>query len=250
LLKKESLVKERPFRAPHHTISQAGLVGGGSVPQPGEISLAHNGVLFLDELTEFKRTTLEVLRQPMESKQVLISRANMAVEFPANFLLVAALNPCPCGFFGDTKKECICSEQQVVRYLGKLSGPLLDRIDIHVNVSSVNFDEISDNRKEGSSSGDMFSSILQTVHIQQTRTPGIANAFLSASEVEEHCVLSDDAHQLIKKAFDVLGLSMRGYHKILKIARTIADLEKSDGIERKHIQEALLYRSLDKKIES
>lgn len=248
LLKEESLIKERPFRAPHHTISQAGLVGGGSYPQPGEISLAHNGVLFLDELTEFKRSTLEVLRQPMESKLVLISRANAAVEFPANFLLVAALNPCPCGFFGDAKKECSCSEQQVSRYLGKLSGPLLDRIDIHVNVSSVNFDDISDKKTQETSSSDMFSNISRAVQVQRKRTQASANAHLSVSEVEHYCELSGDAHALIKKAFDVLKLSMRGYHKILKIARTIADLEDSDSIGRKHVQEALLYRSLDQKI--
>jgi len=249
LLKDQSLVSARPFRAPHHTISQAGLVGGGSIPQPGEISLAHNGVLFLDELTEFRRTTLEVLRQPMESKQVLISRANMAVEFPANFLLVAALNPCPCGFFGDAKKECACTPQQVTRYLGKLSGPLLDRIDIHVNVSSVNFDDIADTASSEKSSKVLLDDVTGAVDVQRVRNGTLCNAFLSAPEVEQHCKLSEQAHELVKKAFDVLGLSMRGYHKILKIARTIADLEQSVDIERVHIQEALLYRSLDKQVE-
>jgi magnesium chelatase family protein len=245
LLGNRSLVLHRPFRSPHHTISQAGLVGGGSQPKPGEISLAHNGVLFLDELTEFNRSTLEVLRQPLEGKKVLISRANTSVEFPASFLLVAALNPCPCGFYGDKNKKCGCSLQQIHKYIGKLSGPLLDRIDLHVNVASVDYDEIKDKQINGKSSKEMLSDVDDAVQRQVIRQGNINNAMLSSSQIEEHCLLSDEAEAIMKKAFDRLHLSMRGYHKILKIARTIADLGESKIIERSHIQEAITYRSLD-----
>lgn len=244
LLSHEPLVVHRPFRSPHHTISQAGLVGGGSNPRPGEISLAHNGVLFLDELTEFSRATLEVLRQPLEGKQVLISRASMSVEYPASFLLVAALNPCPCGYFGDKNKKCICTETQISKYLGKLSGPLLDRIDLHVNVSSIDYDEISVKNEKSKSSKEMFAAVTKAV-VQQQKRSDICNAYLSSDQVEKWCVLNDDAERIIKLAFERLHLSMRGYHKILKIARTIADLDNSEKIERLHIQEAIMYRSLD-----
>lgn len=244
-LGKEPLIVYRPFRSPHHTISQAGLVGGGSTPRPGEISLAHNGVLFLDELTEFNRATLEVLREPLENNHVLISRASCAVEFPASFLLVAALNPCPCGYYGD-KKRCMCSQQQITKYLGRLSGPLLDRIDLHIGVSSVNYDEIKIRKVKGKNSRDMYSEVTQAV-IQQTKRFGnMRNAFMTADQVEKYCILSPEAEQIIKLAFERLNLSMRGYHKILKISRTIADLHASDIIEKTHIQEAIMYRSLDK----
>jgi magnesium chelatase family protein len=246
-LSKTSLIANRPFRSPHHTISQAGLVGGGSMPIPGEVSLAHNGVLFLDELTEFKRTTLEVLRQPLESKKVLISRVNMSVEYPASFLLVAALNPCPCGFYGDKTRECKCSKKQIDQYLGKLSGPLLDRIDLHVNVPAVKYDEVKskDNLRKEKSSKEMFSEIQKAVIAQKKRLGSLRNAAMTPDQVEKHCVLDDDAEQTLKRAFEVLRLSMRGYHKILKIARTIADLAGVENISKSHIQEAIMYRSLD-----
>ena len=237
LLKKRSLVFHRPFRAPHHTISQAGLVGGGSNPRPGEISLAHKGILFLDEFTEFKRSTLEVLRQPMESKSVLISRANMSVEYPTSFLLIAAMNPCPCGHFGDSKKKCVCSKDHVVKYFSKISGPLLDRIDLHVNVSSVDYDDIKNDDLKGKSSKDMFVNVMKAVKIQEKRLGNSKNAFMSSDQVEKYCVLTIESEKILKIAFDKLGLSMRGYHKILKI-------------EKAHIQEAIMYRSLDKKIQS
>jgi len=248
-LNKENLIVHRPFRAPHHTISQAGLVGGGTNPRPGEISLANNGVLFLDELTEFTRSTLEVLRQPLESKQVLISRANMSVEYPASFLLVAALNPCPCGYFGDKNKECSCSLRQIAKYIGKLSGPLLDRIDLHINVMSVNYDEIKNKDENCKSSKEMFDAVVKAVEFRKKRSKETPNSYLSSDQVEKFCVLSDDAEKMIKLAFEKLHLSMRGYHKILKISRTIADLDCSKIIEQKHICEAIMYRSLDKKIE-
>lgn len=249
LLNRKSLVFHRPFRSPHHTISQAGLVGGGSNPKPGEISLSHKGVLFLDELTEFKRTTLEVLRQPLESKKVLISRANLSTEYPASFLLVAALNPCPCGYFGDKKKECVCSRDKVIKYFSKLSGPLLDRIDLHVNVSSIDYDDIKNEDLNGKSSKEMFKQVQDAIEFQQKRQGNIKNAFLTPDQVEKYCVLSDDAERILKIAFEKLSLSMRGYHKILKIGRTIADLNNSEKIEKSHIQEAIMYRSLDRKLE-
>ncbi|MBD3231719.1 YifB family Mg chelatase-like AAA ATPase [Candidatus Dependentiae bacterium] len=246
LLDNKSLILHRPFRSPHHTISQAGLVGGGSNPRPGEISLAHKGVLFLDELTEFKRSTLEVLRQPLESKKVLISRANVSIEYPASFLLIAALNPCPCGYFGDRKKKCVCSSSQIMKYFNKLSGPLLDRIDLHVNVSSVNYDEIKNGDLKSKSSSEMYQDVVRAVRIQNNRLGSIKNAYLTSDKIEKYCILSSEAEIILKFAFEKLNLSMRGYHKILKIARTIADLSGSDRIEKNHIREAIMYRTLDK----
>lgn len=245
-----SLMVHRPFRAPHHTISQAGLVGGGSNPRPGEISLAHNGVLFLDELTEFNRSTLEVLREPLENKKVLISRASCAVEYPANFLLVAALNPCPCGYYGDKKKKCVCTEQKISSYISKLSGPLLDRIDLHINVSGVNYEEIKSADHNSMSSAQILELVNGAVVLQERRFGSMRNAFMNATQIEQFCTLTDSAEQIVKLAFDRLGLSMRGYHKILKIARTIADLDQCEQIDRKHIQEAIMYRSLDQKLEA
>ena len=244
-LGRDSLVLHRPFRSPHHTISQAGLVGGGSTPRPGEISLAHHGVLFLDELTEFSRVTLEVLREPLENKHVLISRASCALEFPASFVLVAALNPCPCGFYGD-KNRCVCTPAQVTKYLGKLSGPLLDRVDLHVNVSAVNYDELKTDERKEKTSKELYIQVEQAVLCQQERFGSQRNAFMAADQVEQYCVLTPAAEQVLKLAFDRLKLSMRGYHKILKIARTIADLENAAQIDRLHIQEAIMYRSLDR----
>lgn len=246
------LVAQRPFRDPHHTISQAGLVGGGSCPQPGEISLAHNGILFLDELTEFKRTTLEVLRQPLESKEIAIARVHHAVRFPANFLLVAALNPCPCGFLGDTKRACTCNAFQVERYLEKLSGPLLDRIDLHVNVQSVPYETAVTKTGACLSSATIAEKVNNAVKAQRARFSDDTtwNATMSSDQVEKYCLLDEAAQQALKKAYDVLNLSMRGYHKILKIARTIADFELEETIKLVHIQEALTYRSLDRFMEN
>lgn len=241
------VIGQRPFRAPHHTISQAGLVGGGSYPQPGEISLAHNGILFLDELTEFKRDTLEVLRQPLENKSVNIARAQQSITFPASFLLVAALNPCPCGYYGDKKRECSCSDQQINRYLDKLSGPLLDRIDLQIHVPGIEYETIKDKLYSGQTSAQMQEKIEQATIRQKERFKDTFthNANMSSDQVEHYCVLTPDAEQLMKKVFEKLHLSMRGYHKVLKVARTIADLEGSTILTVPHLQEALMYRSVD-----
>jgi magnesium chelatase family protein len=249
-LTKDSLITDRPFRSPHHSISQAGLVGGGTYPQPGEISLAHHGILFLDELTEFRRDTLEALRQPLESKSVSISRVAQSVSFPANFLLIAALNPCPCGFFGDKKRQCTCSRQQISKYITKLSGPLLDRIDVQVNVQSIEYETIKASI-ETQSSEQLYEQVKKARAIQEKRFNDIHNynSFMSAEKVELYCVLTPEAEAIIKKAFDKLNLSMRGYHKILKVARTIADLAESATIDAMHIQEAIMYRSLDQYLE-
>jgi len=249
-LTSQSLIINRTFRSPHHTISQAGLVGGGSYPQPGEISLAHHGILFLDELTEFKRDTLEALRQPLESKTVSISRVAQSVSFPASFLLVAALNPCPCGFFGDKKRQCVCSRQQIVKYISKLSGPLLDRIDLQVNVQSIEYDAIKTS-PDTQSTAALYEKVSIARRIQENRFGNTYtyNNFMSADKVEQFCILTAAAEVIIKKAFDKLNLSMRGYHKILKVARTIADLASSDLIDVVHIQEAIMYRSLDQYLE-
>ncbi|MEX0940279.1 MAG: YifB family Mg chelatase-like AAA ATPase [Candidatus Babeliales bacterium] len=247
----KALITERPFRNPHHTISQAGLVGGGSFPQPGEISLTHNGILFLDELTEFKRTTLEVMRQPLENKTVCISRAMHTINFPASFLLVAALNPCPCGFLGDNKRVCQCSSHAVQKYLEKLSGPLLDRIDLQINIQSIEYDTIKEKNASGPTSVELYNKIEKAVMAQRNRfgTTSMWNAFMTPDLIEKHCILTEKAEDLIKKAFDKLNMSMRGYHKILKVARTIADLHESEHIEADHIKEAIFYRSLDQTLE-
>ena len=249
-LTNHSLLMQRAFRSPHHTISQAGLVGGGSYPQPGEISLAHHGILFLDELTEFKRDTLEALRQPLESKTVSISRVAQSVSFPASFLLVAALNPCPCGFFGDKKRQCTCSRQQIVKYINKLSGPLLDRIDLQVHVQSIEYDSIK-MTVDTQSSALLYEKVILVRVIQEKRfgNTQMYNNFMTADQVEKYCILTPAAEAIIRKAFDKLNLSMRGYHKILKVARTIADLADHDEIDGAHIQEAIMYRSLDQYLE-
>ena len=245
----QALIYYRPFRAPHHTISEAGLVGGGTYPQPGEISLAHHGILFLDELTEFKRHTLEVLRQPLENNTVSIARANQTITFPASMLLVAALNPCPCGFLGDKKRKCTCSQQDIYRYLQKLSGPLLDRIDLQVHVQAIDYQDIKQSSSEHSSA-EMYVTIENALQAQEIRFGSHRfNHHMTSDEIERYCVLDQKAEQALQLAFDRLNLSMRGYHKILKIARTIADLDKSSTILLSHIQEAITYRSLEQTLE-
>lgn len=248
---KKPLITERPFRSPHHTISAAGLVGGGTYPQPGEISLAHHGVLFLDELTEFKREVLEVLRQPLEQRTISIARAHQAVTFPASFLFVAALNPCPCGFLADKKRSCMCTPQQIARYHNRLSGPLLDRIDLQVTLSSIDYDTIQDSR-EPVCSQELAQGVTQATALQKSRFTqahmaheSTANAHLTPSLVKRMCPLTTEAELLVKKAFEKLQLTMRSYHKLIKVGRTIADLEGQEIIGAPHIKEALLYRSLD-----
>lgn len=247
-LKENPLITERPFRNPHHTISQAGLVGGGSFPQPGEISLAHNGILFLDEFTEFKRDVLEVLRQPLEERVVSIARAQHTVSFPASFLLVAAINPCPCGFAMDKKRTCICTEQQIKKYMQKISGPLLDRIDLQISVPSIDYKSIINNSNNNLSSKDIYKDIDIAINIQKKRNSGIYNAYLESTDINKYCILTDKAKELIKNIFDMLNLTMRSYHKMLKVARTIADLQSNNLIDEHHIKEALSYRSLDQTI--
>lgn len=248
----QALITQRPFRAPHHTISQAGLVGGGSFPQPGEISLAHHGILFLDELTEFKRHTLEVLRQPLEHKQVHLARAQQSLTFPASFLLVAALNPCPCGYWGDKKRTCNCAPHQIGKYIEKLSGPLLDRIDLQVTIQSVSYDDITTAPALHQSSADLYQNVQKAVHAQSQRFQSTLhyNSDMTSDDVDRYCKPTPDAQEIVKKAFDVLRLSMRGYHKLLKIARTIADLQSAPDIDVPHVKEALLYRSLDQSLEA
>lgn len=246
-----SLVQQRPFRAPHHTISQAGLVGGGTYPQPGEISLAHHGILFLDELTEFKRDALEALRQPLESRVISITRSNQSINFPASFLLVAACNPCPCGYAGDRQRNCICQEQQVARYMQKLSGPFLDRIDIQIHIPSLDYETITEEKTvhQTLGSADLYSKIEYAVTTQKNRfneKSDYYNSMMNPEQIEQHCKLTQTAQKIMKLAFEKLKMSMRSYHKVIKIARTIADLEQSNDIQPEHIQEAILYRSLDK----
>lgn len=244
----QSLLLTRPFRSPHHTISEAGLVGGGSVPTPGEISLAHNGVLFLDELPEFNRRTLEVLRQPLEENCVTISRAMGSVTFPASLMLVSAMNPCPCGFRGDPKRHCNCSPMQIERYLSRISGPLLDRIDIHIEVPAVPFRELSDNTP-GTGSAQMREQVITARGAQQERFadhPGMTNGTMSPRQIRKFCQLELDAESLLKSAMDEMGLSARAHDKILRVARTIADLDASAKIMAQHLSEAINYRTLDR----
>lgn len=250
-LEKRPIVSERPMRAPHHSISQAGLIGGGSYPQPGEISLAHNGILFLDELMEFRRESIEALRQPLESHSVSIARAHQSITFPANFLLVAALNPCPCGFFGDKTRTCLCSRIQISKYLNKLSGPLLDRIDLQIPVSALAYDDLKSEKTPHVTSASLYEGVLKAVSMQKKRfnSENRFNNTMNPDEIIEHCVLTEKAEIIVKKVFERLHLSMRGYHKLLKVARTIADIEESSSIDVHHIQEAVMYRSLDQHIE-
>ena len=246
---KSGLIKERPFKSPHHTVSQAGLIGGGSIPKPGEVSLAHLGVLFLDELPEFDRSVLEVLRQPMEDKQVTISRAASSLTFPANFTLVASMNPCPCGYFGSTR-ECKCSPIQIQRYVGKISGPLMDRIDIHIDVPAVKFNELRGRGvAQGESSELIRERVIKAREIQLKRLNGdgvFSNSALSPKQIRTFCSLDADSESLLEKAMTRQGLSARAHDRILKVSRTIADLEASENIQPPHISEAINYRSLDR----
>lgn len=245
-----ALVTDRPFRAPHHTISDAGLIGGGSVPRPGEVSLAHNGVLFLDEFPEFKKNTIEVLRQPLEDGRVTIARASASISYPAVFMLVGAMNPCPCGYLGDPHKECLCTPVQVARYRARLSGPLLDRIDIHCDVPGVRFKELS-NADGAEPSSEVKKRVDRARLIQMERFRGkdiFSNSRMTQRQIKKYCVIGAEAENLLETAVDRLGLSARAYTRILKVSRTIADLDNSAGIHADHIAEAVQYRTLDRPI--
>ncbi|HLL76947.1 MAG TPA: YifB family Mg chelatase-like AAA ATPase [Pyrinomonadaceae bacterium] len=252
LTNRTGLVTERPFRSPHHTISDAGLIGGGAVPRPGEVSLAHHGVLFLDELPEFDRSVLEVLRQPLEDQRVTISRAAMSLTFPASFMLVCAMNPCPCGYFNDPTRECRCTPLQIQRYVGRISGPLLDRIDIHIDVPAVRFKELSERassapQPEGSAEIRARVVAARDRQLERLRGEGVfANAQMSPRQIRRHCRLDAECERVLEAAMTRLGLSARAYDRILKVGRTVADLDNSDDIRPAHLAEAVGYRSLDR----
>jgi len=245
----DGLIRYRPFRAPHHTISDAGLIGGGQNPRPGEVSLAHNGVLFLDELPEFKKNVLEVLRQPIEDGHVTISRANSTVTYPANFMLIAAMNPCPCGFLGDQKRECRCTYLQIHRYRSKISGPLLDRIDIHMEVPPLQFKDLSSS-ESGETSDEIIKRINKAREIQARRFQRMkihTNADMNSRQIKRFCAVDSESNILLEKAMDKFALSARAHSRILKIGRTIADLEDSTEIRSPHVAEAIQYRTLDRR---
>lgn len=249
LTKQTPLITVRPFRAPHHTISPSSLVGGGRIPKPGEISLAHNGVLFLDELPEFNKSTLEVMRAPIEDGIVSISRVNASLTYPCNFMLVASMNPCPCGFYGSPDKECNCSPQSIQKYMGRISGPLLDRIDIQVEVTPVKYEKLQ-NSNEAETSEQIKQRVNKARKIQLERYKNLeiySNSQLTPKLIEEYCKLDSKSKKILQKAFESLGLSARAHGRILKVARTIADLEGKENIEVSHISEAIQYRNLDKK---
>ncbi len=243
------LISQRPFRQPHHTISDVALVGGGGIPQPGEISLANNGVLFLDELPEFKRTVLEVMRQPLEERKVTISRAKVSLDYPSNFMLIASMNPCPCGYYNHPEKECVCAPGVVQRYLNKISGPLLDRIDLHVEVTPVSFDQMTETRKT-ESSAEIRNRVIKAREVQEIRFKNqngiFNNAMMSSNRVKEVCQINEAGKKLLKTAMERLGLSARAYDRILRVSRTIADLAGTEAIAIEHLAEAIQYRSLDR----
>jgi Mg chelatase-like protein len=243
------IITKRPFRSPHHTISAAGLAGGGTIPHPGEVSLAHNGLLFLDELAEFDRKTLEILRQPLEDRKVTIARVSGTVSYPCTIMLIGAMNPCPCGYYGHPKRKCICSKKKVSGYLSKISGPLLDRFDLHIEVAPVEFEDLSSKANEESSS-EIRKRVIAARKIQEERfkNTGITcNALITTDKLQTMCPMDENAEKLMKNVFDKLGLSARAYDRILKVARTIADLENSEVIRKQHIAAAAQYRSLDRK---
>lgn len=251
LSKNKPLITERPFRSPHHTVSDAALIGGGSFPRPGEVSFSHHGVLFLDELPEFKKNVLEVLRQPLEDSRVTISRSKMTLEFPANFMLAAAMNPCPCGFYTDPEKQCTCTQMQIQKYMSRISGPLLDRIDIHIEVPAVKFKDLSSASK-GEKSSEIRKRVVAARKIQMERFHGMKgihnNSDMGSKEIRVFCQIDQAGSDLLKMAMTKLGLSARAYDRILKVSRTIADLEVSDNILPQHLSEAIQYRSLDREL--
>ena len=245
----DTLMNSRPFRSPHHTISDVALVGGGTHPQPGEISLAHNGVLFLDELPEFKRTVLEVMRQPIEDRVITISRAKFTVDYPASFMLITSMNPCPCGYYNHPEKTCLCAPGMVQKYLNKISGPLLDRIDLHVEVTPVNFDELT-NKNKGEKSQQIRERVVKARDVQEQRfSKNVkihANSQMDTKQIQSYCKLDEESKKLLKTAMEKLDLSARAYDRILKVARTISDLDNTEDINSTHIAEAIQYRSLDR----
>lgn len=243
------LITNRPFRAPHHTVSAVSLVGGGRIPKPGEISLAHYGVLFLDELPEFNKNTLEVMRGPLEDGQVSISRVNASLTYPCNFMFIASMNPCPCGYYGSAEKECTCTPQSITKYMGKISGPLLDRIDIHIEVSPVKYQKL-ESATEPENSENIKKRVNKARAIQLERYKDLkifSNSELTPKLIEKYCKLDNEGKAILQRAFDKLGLSARAYGRILKVARTIADLDGAQDIEKNHVAEAIQYRSLDRK---
>lgn len=249
LAKDIGLITQRPFRAPHHTISGVSLIGGGKTPKPGEISLAHYGVLFLDELPEFNKRTLELMRQPLEDRIVTISRVNATLTYPCNFMFISSMNPCPCGYFGSKEKECTCSPTQISKYISKISGPLLDRIDIHIEVQPVKYEHL-ENHNSNETSKTIKERVNNARKLQYTRYKEysiFSNSELTPGLIDEHCKLDQECKNILKLAFSKLGLSARAYSRILKVARTIADLEGKNKIEQCHLAEAIQYRSLDKK---
>ena len=243
------VISHRPFRFPHHTVSAAGLAGGGSIPRPGEISLAHNGVLFLDELAEFKKNTLEILRQPLEDGKVTISRVNANLTYPCSVMLITAMNPCPCGYYGHPSRECTCSKKAISQYLSRVSGPLLDRIDIHIEVPPVEFNHLSssENTETSKEIKKRVDRVRQIQNHRFRKTSISCNAKITPALLQKMCPMDDKAKNVIGNAFDKLGLSARAYDKVLKIARTIADFDESEIIGSQHILEAVQYRSLDRK---
>ena len=248
LSNKTPLIVTRPFRNPHHTISPTSLVGGGRIPKPGEISLAHYGVLFLDELPEFNKSTLEMLRIPLEDKKVTISRVNATVNFPCNFMLIASMNPCPCGYFGSQEKNCTCSDEQIKKYINKISGPLLDRIDLHIEVNQVKYQNLNTNNSLSSSQIKKRVNFARNLQYMRYKKYGIfSNSDLTPKLIEKYCVLNKNSKKILKSAFEKFNLSVRAYTKILKVARTIADLDGAQDIETCHIAEAIQYRNLDRK---
>jgi len=244
------IIDTRPFRSPHHTISDAGLIGGGSIPRPGEVSMAHNGVLFLDELPEFPRNVLEVMRQPLEERRVTIARAQLTLTFPASFILVAASNPCPCGFANDFRRECFCTPPQVQRYMSKISGPLMDRIDIQIDVPAVPYKELANTRTAESSEA-IRTRVMAARSVQLRRFYDeriYTNAQMGPQHIRKHCVLNSECEKIMENAVTKLGFSARGYDRILKVARTISDLAGDDELAPKHLSEAVQYRTLDRNL--